>query len=339
MNSFVPLPSFHRRRLPAKVLVAASLLSLCSFGGLQSAHAHARLVEPKPRDNSTFHKDLALACGGQPDRAANQPLTRLVAGQTYTIRFEETVNHAGCFLLDLSVNGDTDWQALPNGNVKHVGTPPNPSDRQPRPYVWTGVLPNVTCDTCTIRLRQIMLATETAPCPPNQLTIGSTYFSCANVAISAAAGNPPPPPPGPSPDAGISGDTARPVIVPGSDAAGGGTPGSGGTGGPVSGAGGTDGGAGATGDSGISLPPAAGTGGATGAGGGPGMGTGGGPAAPGPSGGPGGTSPGSTAPSPPAPQPSGGCSFARRDGQMPAAAALLVTVVAGLLRRDRRRRA
>jgi hypothetical protein len=36
-----------------------------------------------------------------------------------------------------------------------------------------------------LRLRQIMLASDNDPCPPNPIAMGITYYSCANVTINA----------------------------------------------------------------------------------------------------------------------------------------------------------
>jgi hypothetical protein len=321
MKLFFSLRSSARGR----VLFAGALLGVLTFGvaARQPAFGHARLVEPKPRNNSTQYKNEMFACGGQPARAATQPLTRLVAGQTTTIRFEETVNHPGCFLLDFSPDGDTNWQELPNGNIKHVGTAPNPTEQRPRPYMWTGTLPNVTCENCTIRVRQVMMESrggETAPCPPNPLNNVPTYFSCANVVLAAAqesdAGAPP--------RDGGGGDAPQPPRPDASVAAvdgAGGTGGTGGSGGSIGGTGGSSG----SGGSGGSAPVA-------GSGGGAGSGSGG-------SGGSGGGSPSpmAGAPAPSAPEESSGFCSIGGGNQKTTFAVALVVLVGALLRRARRR--
>src|SRR6185312_14940 len=55
----------------------------------------------------------------------------------------------------------------------------------PRSWSLAVVLPSVTCATCTLRLRQLMLAADVteAQCPPNPIPAGATYYSCANVAL------------------------------------------------------------------------------------------------------------------------------------------------------------
>jgi hypothetical protein len=168
----------------------ALLIAVGAFtvGTTQKASAHARWVEPVPRDNSTGHKNEMFPCGGQPARADTQAVTTLAPGATYMFRFEETITHPGCFLVDISMAGEANWQPL--ANVKHVNTPPNPSAQAPRPYMLSVTLPNMTCTDCTLRVRQVMMdraGGEDAPCPPDPLANVPTYFSCANIVLAGAA--------------------------------------------------------------------------------------------------------------------------------------------------------
>ena len=166
--------------------------------------AHARWVDPKPRDDSTSYKNEMFPCGGQPSRsAASQAVTTLVPGSTYMLRFEETVNHPGCFLIDFSPAGEANWQEL--ANVKHVDSLPNPSvagvaggvtNSPARPYMQAVTMPNMTCNDCTLRVRQVMMDLRggEAACPPSPLGNVQTYFSCANIVLAgggSTAGAPP----------------------------------------------------------------------------------------------------------------------------------------------------
>jgi hypothetical protein len=180
-----------------KFFVLAMAVGALTVATTHEVRAHARWVDPQPRDNSTSHKNEAFPCGGQPARSpAGQPVTTLVPGSTYMLRFEETVNHPGCFLIDFSPAGEANWQEL--ANVKHVDTPPNPSvagvaggttNSPARPYMQSVTLPNVTCTDCTLRVRQVMMdrnGGEAAPCPPSPLGNVPTYFSCANIVLASA---------------------------------------------------------------------------------------------------------------------------------------------------------
>ena len=247
MKSVLSLSARNRRCVEA-LLGGVILLSSLLLAD-REASAHARLVDPKPRNNSTQYKNETMACGGQPARSAAQPLTMLNGGAKFMVRFEETVDHPGCFLIDFSATGDTNWQEL--ANVKHVGTAPDPSDQRPRAYMKEVTLPSAPCTACTIRVRQVMMESrggEAAPCPPMPLGNTPTYFSCANVVINASGGS----------DAGVDGATGVDM---------GGAGGAGGSAGGSGGATGSGGSAGAGGAGGGGASGSGGSGGSSGSGG------------------------------------------------------------------------
>src|SRR5690348_12413525 len=84
---------------------------LCSLGTTYagSVHAHALLDEPAPRDQQDGYKD-GSACGVGFD--PSQPVTSYAPGQTVNVQWRETVDHPGCFLLELSAGADQDFQIL-----------------------------------------------------------------------------------------------------------------------------------------------------------------------------------------------------------------------------------
>ena len=173
----MPLRSFLPRRLRDSFLLAVLGTAVLVPA---TADAHALLVSPVPRDNSDSHKDPNGPCGiaktGNP--------TVLTAGSKITVDWKETVDHQGCFLFDLSTDGDQTWQLV--ANVKHQTSPPTP-----RPYTAQVQLPaGVTCTNCTFRMRQIMYGLDTDPCPPATIPTGATYYSCADVTLQG--GTPPP---------------------------------------------------------------------------------------------------------------------------------------------------
>lgn len=167
------------------------------------AQAHARLVTPTPRNNQDGYKEpLAVpACGVA--RTAAQPVTDLPSGGRYQVEFEETINHSGCFVVDLSVGGnDQNWMQL--AIVQHDTSQPTP-----RFYDTFVDLPaGVTCNQCTLRLRQLMVSD--VGCPPASVPSGGTYYSCANIRlVGPDAGTPPMDAGTPPTDAGTP-DAARP---------------------------------------------------------------------------------------------------------------------------------
>ena len=176
-------------------------LALCPLLALlpSAAFAHALFVSPKPRDNVDGWKELGTRgfmhpCGAV--RKAGQPVTLLKTGGTISVSWAETVNHPGCFLLDFSEDEKT-FTLL--ANFKHRNTPAITA-AAPRPYMTSITLPaDIKCDSCILRLRQVMLRSEAAACPPpGVIDPNDLYYSCANVVISDSG----PGDAGASPDAG-----------------------------------------------------------------------------------------------------------------------------------------
>jgi hypothetical protein len=163
----------HRALTLSLGLLGATLGATVSF----DAWAHTRLVSPAPRSSDDGLKD---GNGGAPCGAiapTGKP-TVLKAGEPVSLAFEETVNHPGCFLVALLENGDTKQTLL--ANVKHVA-----DGGTPRAYAASVDLPKgLTCDGCTLQLRQMMLADDQTTCPPATIAPGTTYYSCADVRIT-----------------------------------------------------------------------------------------------------------------------------------------------------------
>lgn len=148
------------------------------------ARAHSIWVDPRPRDNDDGHKDFngGAPCGGV-KRVDNNPDRHYVAGGKATIKWDEAINHAGCFVIGLSAADDKDFRQLLV--VPHDNTPPDP-DRgtPPRHYSATVELPkDIVCDKCTLQLRMLMVSGK---CPPDPIMPNTTYYSCADIRIAEA---------------------------------------------------------------------------------------------------------------------------------------------------------
>lgn len=149
--------------------------------------AHSLLDVPAPRDHQDGYKDSS-PCGVT--RASSQPATHYEPGQALTVEWLETVDHAGCFVVEFSAQGDQDFQVL--GRLSH-GSPPEPAyptSAAPRHWSMPVVLPDVTCQGCTLRLRQIMADEDLAAeaCPPATNPPGSIYTTCANLSLGSEGG-------------------------------------------------------------------------------------------------------------------------------------------------------
>jgi len=157
------------------------------------AGAHALLVNPMPRDQQDGYKDpprtppgTGAPCGIS--EAASQPHNTLIAGTQLTVKWDETVTHPGCFVIDFSPANDANFTVLGVKSHMNAPTPTNPSQSNPRHWSVSVTLPNTPCTKCTLRLRQLMLNADVtdAQCPPATIPTGSTYYSCSNVALNGA---------------------------------------------------------------------------------------------------------------------------------------------------------
>ena len=129
------------------------------------ALGHAKLTAPQPRDGHADYKDppqggagIGAPCGVA--ATDSQPHTTLTAGAGITVTWQETVNHPGCFVIDFAAAGDTDFQIL---GVKSHANPPAAST--PRNWTLGVTLPSAPCTGCTLRLRQLMLSSDSVGQP------------------------------------------------------------------------------------------------------------------------------------------------------------------------------
>ena len=107
------MPVLRSRWAPIALLVCGLAVTYAA-----RANAHSLLKEPAPRDQQDGYKD-GSACGVGLDAA--QPLTSYASGQTVNVQWLETVDHSGCFLVELSLGGDQDFQIV--GRKSHSNPP------------------------------------------------------------------------------------------------------------------------------------------------------------------------------------------------------------------------
>lgn len=168
-------------------LLGSGLLACALLLHPTASSAHARLDTPPARDagkpGADSHKDPNGPCGNIAPTASP---VRLQAGSSIEVKWTETVNHPGCFLIALSTQKDPKLQgefSMQLANIKHTT-----QGAIPRAYTATVKLPDgVTCPQCTLQLRQIMLGSDTAACPPANVAYGATYYTCADVTLEGPA--------------------------------------------------------------------------------------------------------------------------------------------------------
>lgn len=148
------------------VLGSVALVTLVATSPLAWGHARMlRVATLIPRSTSDGLK--TAPCGGVNRTGTSAVLT---AGDTQTIRWEETIDHPGQYFIEFSAADDTGWvrlKAIPD--IQRNGAL-NPL---PHAYETTITVPNVSCDACTIRVIQEM----TDRTPPTY------YYSCADIKI------------------------------------------------------------------------------------------------------------------------------------------------------------
>ncbi len=172
------------------LVVSAPTIALAISAISSTAHGHARMKSPTPRDTHSDYKSppennvgIGEPCGVA--RTASQPSTTLTPGAALTVTWEETINHKGCFLVDFSPASDGNWQMLGVKSHSNPPAPATPSTTTPRQWSVGVTLPSTPCTACTMRVRQLMLNSDQtdSACPTATVPAGGTYYSCANVVL------------------------------------------------------------------------------------------------------------------------------------------------------------
>lgn len=172
---------------PPLASTAVTALAVMLFASAAApVRAEIRLVVPTPR--TTMDGLTLFPCGTIPRSATP---TRFAAGQSLTVTWQETTDRDGSYAIALSLAGDRNFDyVLADAIADRAGG---------GSYSQLVTLPDVSCTDCTLQLAQL----TTDGTPP------TTYYSCADLVITAPVGA----------DAGTA---------PGSDAGAGPGPGSGG---------------------------------------------------------------------------------------------------------------
>lgn len=143
--------------------------------GPATASAHVLMTSPTPRNDRDDLKPPAhpAPCGGV---ARTNTFIGYQAGATIAVTFKETVSHAGCFQIAFSRSNDSNFEVL----AQMV----DPAGGAGQSYTMNVKLPDgVTCEACTLQLRQQMSGTPQCPANPAEPPIAATYYSCADVRV------------------------------------------------------------------------------------------------------------------------------------------------------------
>ncbi len=165
--------------MKATVLSILALLFALALPEYASSHARLRNGVVIPRSTNPGLK--TAPCGGVARTATS---AQLVAGQTITVTWEETIQHPGRFEFYFSPAGDANFVLL-----KSVPDTQDGTNDLPHQYSTTITLPSTPCTACTLQMIQVMTENPAAP---------SLYFSCADIQILSATGPTPVPTPTPT---------------------------------------------------------------------------------------------------------------------------------------------
>ena len=197
-----------------RVLLVGALL----VPSIASAHIH--LLSPLSRtDNALGDPQKTQHCGTVGwDRSANSGRVQtFTPGETITVTWAETVNHTGWYRIAFQPDGEVFGIPPASNGPRGNGQPSNyPTESQVGLDPVNGsivladriadgtlsqeiTLPDMECTNCTLQLIQVMTDGAT-------YGLGSLYFNCSDITLSANA-----PDAGPQPvtDAGVGGDAGN----------------------------------------------------------------------------------------------------------------------------------
>jgi uncharacterized protein (TIGR03382 family) len=113
------------------------------------------------------------ACGrGEGVDGRTSRFSRFAPGETITVRWTETIDHTGSFVVSFDEDGadEADFAA----DILYEEADPSGTGGEQREAQVT--LPDVECTNCTLRLVQIMSTSEN-PSP------SSIYYQCADIVL------------------------------------------------------------------------------------------------------------------------------------------------------------
>lgn len=186
------------------------------------AAAHMALEEPLPRyptDGNGANK--ACPCGvGDSNRLCDNPndrsdpdrsvyVTTYAPGETITMRWHETIGHAGRWRIAFDKVG-ADMADFNQTILADIPDPAGTAGNTGNGNLWqvTVTLPNTRCDNCTLQLVQMMDGNTSTPVAD---PIGrSSYYQCADIILEGDPVDTDLPLDTSQPDTDVAVDTSQP---------------------------------------------------------------------------------------------------------------------------------
>lgn len=157
-------------------------LSVAVFAVLSASPAHAHIALDYPTARSTSQKSSPCGPAGS---VRGDVVTDLVAGETVTITWRETVNHPGHYRISFDDDGQDDFVEPASFTDFYTGPSvlyDEIADSNGGMYTFDITVPETPCDNCTLQLVQVM--TDKAPYGDGN----DLYYQCADIRIVAGGG-------------------------------------------------------------------------------------------------------------------------------------------------------
>jgi MYXO-CTERM domain-containing protein len=188
-----PLGAGRAKGASARVNFAVTAAALAVFFVPSLAHAHITLTDPPARHPPADQKDGPCGTGPGDSRTTDpQKITEYTAGETITIEFTETIQHASTYRVMLSRTGDSGFinpTSFEDTTLDEASgeladgiedlTPLSPPNT-PEDHTIEVTLPDEPCEECTLQLIQLMRE--------GAFDADSIYYQCADIVILPGAG-------------------------------------------------------------------------------------------------------------------------------------------------------
>ena len=154
--------------------------SVVAFAALVASPAYAHIALDYPTARATAQKSSPCGPAGS---VRGDVVTELVAGETVTVTWRETVNHPGHFRISSDDDGQDDFVEPASFTDFYTGPSvlyDDIADSNGGVNNFDIVVPETPCDNCTLQVVQVM--TDKAPYGDGN----DLYYQCADIRIIAA---------------------------------------------------------------------------------------------------------------------------------------------------------
>jgi len=154
--------------------------ALCCLVVAAPAAAHIQLISPVARNTEQKTGPCGLAADQDMKGA---PVVTYTGGETITVSWEETVNHPSHYRVSLDLDGQDDFvdpAAMDEYYSNDAVLLDEIADKAGGVYEVEVELPDVSCETCTLQVIQVMYD------KPPFADGNDMYYQCADIVIEGA---------------------------------------------------------------------------------------------------------------------------------------------------------